>query len=64
MASHSRQPEVLSELFEALGNDPFVIAECLVKPMRSANDSSKRNHGCAFGVHEGDSSFRAAGRST
>jgi N-acetylneuraminic acid mutarotase len=32
MAQHTRQPEVLRELFEALGNDPFVIAECLVRP--------------------------------
>ncbi len=29
MAKQTRQPEVLHELFEALGNDPFVIAECL-----------------------------------
>jgi hypothetical protein len=27
IASHTKQPEVLRELFEALGNDPFVIAE-------------------------------------
>ena len=33
MASHTRQPEVLRELFEALGNDPFVIAECLARPV-------------------------------
>src|SRR6266480_2528200 len=26
MAEHTKQPEVLRELFEALGNDPFVIA--------------------------------------
>src|SRR6266404_5595681 len=32
MAQHSKQPEVLQELFEALGNNPFVIAECLVRP--------------------------------
>src|SRR5437762_2510710 len=31
-AKHTRQPEVLHELFEALGNDPFVIAECLARP--------------------------------
>src|SRR5256885_11857909 len=31
MATHTRQPEVLRELFEALGNDPFVIAECLAR---------------------------------
>jgi len=33
MAQHTRQPEVLQELFEALGNDPFVIAECLARPV-------------------------------
>ena len=33
MASHSKQPEVLRELFAALGNDPFVIAECLARPV-------------------------------
>jgi N-acetylneuraminic acid mutarotase len=32
MAQHTKQPEVLQELFEALGNDPFVIAECLGRP--------------------------------
>src|SRR5207247_6225543 len=35
MAQHTRQPEVLRELFEALGNDPFVIAECLARPVLS-----------------------------
>src|SRR5437588_8831309 len=33
MASHTKQPEGLQELFEALGNDPFVIAECLARPL-------------------------------
>jgi len=33
MAQNTRQPDVLQELFEALGNDPFVIAECLARPM-------------------------------
>ncbi|PYJ00936.1 MAG: hypothetical protein DMF00_06405 [Verrucomicrobia bacterium] len=32
MAENTRQPEVLGELFNALGNDPFVIAECLARP--------------------------------
>src|SRR4030095_16051976 len=31
MADHTKQPDVLRELFEALGNDPFVIAECLAR---------------------------------
>jgi len=35
IASHTKQPEVLRELFQALGNDPFVIAECLAKPVLS-----------------------------
>ena len=33
MASDTKQPKVLRELFEALGNDPFVIAECLARPV-------------------------------
>jgi hypothetical protein len=35
MAQHTKQPEVLRELFAALGNDPFVIAECLARPTLS-----------------------------
>ncbi len=31
IATHTKQPEVLNELFQALGNDPFVIAECLAR---------------------------------
>ena len=33
MARDTKQPEVLRELFEALGNDPAVIAECLARPI-------------------------------
>ncbi|MFZ3377605.1 MAG: dockerin type I domain-containing protein [Chthoniobacterales bacterium] len=33
MAQHTKQPEVLRELFQALGSDPFVIAECLARPL-------------------------------
>jgi hypothetical protein len=33
MAKHTKQPEVLRELFDALGNDSFVIAECLARPV-------------------------------
>ena len=32
MAKHTKQPEILRELFDALGNDPYVIAECLARP--------------------------------
>jgi N-acetylneuraminic acid mutarotase len=32
MAQHTKQPEVLRELFAAMSNDPFIVAECLAKP--------------------------------
>jgi N-acetylneuraminic acid mutarotase len=32
MASRTKQPEILREIFAALNNDPFVIAECLARP--------------------------------
>ncbi len=35
MAIRTRQPEVLRELFAALGNDPFMVAECLARPILS-----------------------------
>jgi N-acetylneuraminic acid mutarotase len=35
MAESTRQPEVLRELFNALGDDPFLVAECLAKPLLS-----------------------------
>ena len=35
MADDTKLTEVLRELFEALGNDPFVIAECLARPLLS-----------------------------
>jgi hypothetical protein len=33
MAQQTKQPEVLRELWGALGNDPLVIAECLARPV-------------------------------
>jgi N-acetylneuraminic acid mutarotase len=33
IAQHTKRPEMLRELFEALGNDPVVIAECLARPI-------------------------------
>src|SRR5438270_12597013 len=33
MAEHTKQPQVLRELFQALADDPFVIAECLARPV-------------------------------
>jgi uncharacterized protein (TIGR03437 family) len=33
MARQTRAPEVLRELWAALGNDPYLIAECLARPL-------------------------------
>ena len=33
MARDTKQPDLLRELFDALGNDPAVIAECLARPI-------------------------------
>jgi Galactose oxidase, central domain/Kelch motif len=35
MAHHTKQPDVLRELFAALDNDPFIVAECLARPALS-----------------------------
>jgi N-acetylneuraminic acid mutarotase len=32
MAGQTKNPDLLRELFSALNNDPFVVAECLAKP--------------------------------
>jgi hypothetical protein len=45
MAQHTKQPTVLRELFAALENDPFVIAECRAflceQPAKSNSDSEE-----------------------
>ncbi|RMG49278.1 MAG: hypothetical protein D6718_00060 [Acidobacteria bacterium] len=33
MARSSRQPQVLREMFAALDNDPYLVAECLARPI-------------------------------
>jgi len=33
MAHHTKQPDVLREMFQALGDDPFLIAQCLARPV-------------------------------
>src|SRR6478672_8208160 len=52
MAKHTKQPEVLREIFEALGNDPFAIAECLARPVlteRFVADLSAQDEKGSFG---------------
>ena len=43
MASHTKQADTLRELFAALGSDPFVIAECLAKPVLVGRSISELN---------------------
>ena len=53
MARNTKQPEVLRELFEALGNDPFIIAECLARPVlteRLVADLSASDKGQRFAL--------------
>ena len=33
IAQHTKQPQVLREIFQSLANDPLVIAECLARPL-------------------------------
>src|SRR5262245_20866890 len=56
MAQHTKQPEMLRELFAALGNDPFVIAECLARPVLSERLVGEFSSGAK------DASFRAKSR--
>ena len=43
MASHTKEPDVLREIFNALGNNSFVIAECLARPVL-AEDLLRKIH--------------------
>jgi hypothetical protein len=43
MASHTKKPDVLREIFSALGNNAFVIAECLARPVL-AEDLLRKIH--------------------
>src|SRR5437762_11911918 len=51
MARQTKQPDVLREVFAALGNDPAVIAECVARPalaerlVRSLYAHDQRFHG-------------------
>src|SRR6184192_1988847 len=72
MAQHTKQPEVLRELFEALGNDPSVIAECLARPVlaeRLVADLSAHDKGRHFALLRTQAagskfSFTTSGRAT
>ena len=62
MARHTKQPEVLRELFAALWNDPFVIAECLARPIlaeRLVNDLTTSSESNWIGVLKSDARTRS-----
>src|SRR5258708_5924066 len=52
MAIHTKKPEVLRELFAALGNDAFVIAECLARPALAERLLTSR-YGYDAKIHNG-----------
>ncbi len=65
MAAHTRQPEVLRELFAALGDDPYRVAECLVRPLLAAQrlrelDARHERHAAARTLIEGELARQAA----
>src|SRR5262249_43441279 len=61
MASHTRQPEVLRELFAALSNNPLIVAECLARPILSERLVGEFNTG-SRPLAEGESMRSSAGR--
>ena len=65
MATHTRDPDMLHELFKALGDDPLVIAECLAKPVvaeRLASELSVcRNDGNGSSSHPWSPAHEGAG---
>ena len=61
MASHTRQPGVLRELFAALGNDPLVIAECLARSVLSERLMDKL-HGGSNQLAESDPTGASAAK--
>jgi hypothetical protein len=58
MAYHTKQPDVLRELFAALGNEPFVIAECLARPILAERLAT--NLAVVAGVSPASTSLAAA----
>ena len=68
MAAQTRQPEMLRELWNALDNDPFVIAEVLARPLlverqlQSWYATDARFHGALRERIEADLEKNAGGR--
>src|SRR6266704_5476482 len=60
IASHTRQPAVLRELFAALGNDPFIIAECLARPNLAERMLAEHEGGSSNPLLDGKSNREAS----
>ena len=61
IASHTKQPEVLREIFAALGNDSLVVAECLARPTLAERlfTSALADHDVSRAVSHGPRSRKA-----
>src|SRR5262245_40547634 len=66
MTAGTKNSDVLRELWEALGNDPFVIAECLARPLlvnrASVKTQSSQSNWCAEDVWAATSAVGAPGK--
>src|SRR5262245_54747453 len=65
MAAGTRRSDVLKELWAVLGNDPFVIAECLARPLlesRESFDAAEQSGWCAEGSWAATSQTGAPGK--
>jgi hypothetical protein len=66
MVTHTKEPEMLKELWAALGNDPYVIAECLVRPSLAkrairtwyAHDTEELNRPADVDLHAGGTAIQ------
>jgi N-acetylneuraminic acid mutarotase len=59
IASHSLHPRVLLELFQALDNDPFLIAECLARPIVAERLVREYKHGSSNPLLDGKTNRQA-----
>jgi hypothetical protein len=65
METHTRDPDMLRELFEALGNDPLVIAECLARRILAERLVSQlRGHDGVGGFVSNTGAFDAVSTAT
>jgi len=59
IAHDTKQPDVLREIFNALGNDPAVIAECLARPVLAERLHTQVNLKESLDVRPGNSAINS-----